>query len=128
MGSVATRVLAMVGILLCLTSAAVASQGKAVFHLNNTPSACYENQDKGNMIAGVSDALWDGRRACGRRYRVRCIGAANKMPRPCRAGSVVVTVVDYCAYCKGDINLSKYAFSQIANPEAGIVVVQYDQV
>ena len=79
------------------------------------------------MVAGVSDALWDKGRACGRRYRVSCIGAANEFASPCKpVTQVVVTVVDYCSsICYGDINLSKAAFQQIANPLAGKVRIQY---
>lgn len=81
------------------------------------------------MVAGVSDALWNGGAACGRKYRVSCIRGANEAPKPCKQGSVVVTVVDYCRRgCNGVINLSKDAFSRIADPNAGKVVIQYDQV
>ena len=80
------------------------------------------------MVAGVSDALWNGGKACGRKYRVSCVRGTNEAPKPCRQGSVVVKVVDYCSRgCQGDINLSKDAFSRIADPNAGIVVIQYDQ-
>lgn len=80
------------------------------------------------MIAGVSDALWNGGAACGTKYRVSCVRGANQAPRPCREGSVVVTVVDFCSkVCNGVINLSLDAFSQIADPNAGKVVVRYDQ-
>ncbi|KAJ6746244.1 EG45-LIKE DOMAIN CONTAINING PROTEIN 2 [Salix koriyanagi] len=89
-------------------------------------SPLYSN--KGALVAGVSDALWNGGAACGRRYRVSCVRGANKAPKPCRQGSVVVTVVDYCSRgCNGIINLSKDAFSRIADPNAGNVVIQYNQ-
>lgn len=93
-----------------------------------TASKCYGYQDNGWMVAGVSDALWNNGAACGRRYRVRCIGGANAAPHPCKAGSVVVKVVDYCrSVCYGDINLSQYAFSQIADVNAGKVRIEYYQ-
>ncbi|OAY31863.1 EG45-like domain containing protein [Manihot esculenta] len=132
------RVVVMVAMVSCLASVALAAQGIAVWYPNKsgpgkppyTPSKCYGNQNNGAMIAGVSDALWNNGAACGRRYRVRCIGGANLAPHPCKQGtSVVVKVVDYCSRgCQGEINLSRDAFAQIADPEAGIVKVQYDQV
>lgn len=81
------------------------------------------------MVAGVSNALWNNGKACGKRYRVKCIGGTNEAPHPCKNGkTVVVTVVDYCsAGCQGVINLSKDAFSTIADPDAGIIQVQFNQ-
>ncbi|CAK7338127.1 unnamed protein product [Dovyalis caffra] len=121
--------LIMAGMVSCLISVAYAAQGIAVFYgPRYTPSKCYGNTDYGVMVAGVSDALWNGGAACGRKYRVSCIRGANQAPKPCRQGSVVVTVVDYCRrVCNGDINLSQDAFSRIADPNAGKVFVQYDR-
>ncbi|KAL3566820.1 hypothetical protein D5086_032235 [Populus alba] len=91
-------------------------------------SKCNGNSNDGVMIAGVSDALWNGGAACGTKYRVSYVRGANQAPRPCREGSVVVTVVDFCSKgCNGIINLSLDAFSRIADPDAGKVVVRYDQ-
>ncbi|XP_012075946.2 EG45-like domain containing protein [Jatropha curcas] len=128
--STAIRVAVMVGMVLCLASIANAAQGRAVWYKPPyTPSKCYGNQNNGLKVAGVSDALWNNGAACGRKYRVRCIGGANEAPHPCKGGSVDVTIVDYCSRgCQGDINLSQYAFSQIADTDAGIVRVQYDQI
>ncbi|KAJ6857288.1 hypothetical protein NC651_038862 [Populus alba x Populus x berolinensis] len=122
--------LIMVGIVSCLVSVADAAEGLAVFYKPPyTPSKCYENKNDGIMVAGVSDALWNGGAACGRKYRVSCVRGANQAPRPCRKGSVVVTVVDFCRKgCNGVINLSLDAFSRIADPDAGKVVVRYDQL
>ncbi|KDP38770.1 hypothetical protein JCGZ_04123 [Jatropha curcas] len=133
---IAIRVAVMIGIAVCLASIANAAQGLAVWYKNDskkpmppyTPSKCYGNQNNGLIVAGVSDALWNNGAACGRRYRVTCIGGANKAPHPCKRGSVVVKIVDYCSRgCMGDINLSQDAFSRIADTDAGIVRVQYDQ-
>ncbi|KAJ6863269.1 hypothetical protein NC652_039967 [Populus alba x Populus x berolinensis] len=119
----------MVGIVSFLVSVADAAEGIAVFYkLPYTPSKCNGNSNDGVMIAGVSDALWNGGAACGTKYRVLCVRGANQAPRPCREGSVVVTVVDFCSKgCNGIINLSLDAFSRIADPDAGKVVVRYDQ-
>ncbi|CAN1157877.1 EG45-like domain containing protein 2 [Linum perenne] len=114
--------------LVCLPTPSEAAQGLAVFHTMYTPSACYGGQNKGVMIAGVSDKLWNGGNACGTRYRVRCTGGANTYPVPCKTttATIEVTVTDYCRDCKGDINLSQDAFVQIANVDAGKVRVEYD--
>ncbi|XP_022729720.1 EG45-like domain containing protein [Durio zibethinus] len=124
------RVFLIVIMALSLTSVVHAIQGKAVFYLPPYfPSACY-NQDNGKMVAGVSDALWNNRGACGKKYSVRCIGGANKAPHPCKNGkSVVVKVVDYCKPgCQGIINLSQDAFATIADTNAGIVQVEFHEV
>lgn len=89
-------------------------------------SACYGRQNMGDLVAGASDQIWYAKRACGTKYRVKCIGGVNNVPRPCNVGaSVVVTIVDYCSQCNGTINLSQTAFSSIANTRAGKVKVQF---
>ncbi|KAL6012281.1 hypothetical protein ACLOJK_002760 [Asimina triloba] len=115
----------LITMLLCLISVVAAVPGNAVFYA----SACYQNQDKGVMITGVSDALWDGGRACGKRYAVRCTGATNTAPHPCRDNKeVTVTVVDYCRTpCYGLFNLYQDAFNIIADPNAGNVKIDYRQ-
>ena len=77
--------------------------------------------DEGLIIAAASEAIWDNKAACGRKYRVRCIGATNQgVPKPCRGGSVVVKIVDLCPEgCQGTIDLSQEAFSKITDPNAG---------
>ncbi|KAK6235953.1 hypothetical protein SCA6_011290 [Theobroma cacao] len=123
------KVLVIVSMVLSLTSVVSAIQGKAVFYKPPYfPSAC-SNQDQGKMVAGVSDALWNNGGACGKSYRVKCIGGANLAPHPCKEGtSVVVKVVDYCkAGCQGIINLSQDAFSTIADTDAGIIKVEFNE-
>ncbi|XP_065849998.1 EG45-like domain containing protein [Euphorbia lathyris] len=132
------RVFIVIWMILCLTSISYAAQGIAVWYPNRaspgrppyTPSKCYGNNNNGVLVAGVSDALWNNGAACGQRYRVTCVRGANKAPRPCRPGtSVEVRIVDYCSRgCQGVINLSRDAFSRIGDPDAGLVVVNYDQI
>ncbi|WZZ70133.1 hypothetical protein YC2023_081503 [Brassica napus] len=113
-----------------LTPIAEAAQGRAVFY--DPPytsayikSACYGNQYE-TMVTGVRNNLWQGSRACGRRYRVRCIGPTYNFPRACTGRSVIVKVVDLCREpCNGDLNLSRDAFRVIANTDAGNVRVEY---
>ncbi|KAK8671245.1 hypothetical protein V6N13_037845 [Hibiscus sabdariffa] len=127
-------VLLMICIVLfsCLPGSPVlaALQGNAVFfNPPYFPSACNGNKNDGIWVAGVSDRLWNNGRACGRRYKVRCIRGTNEAPHPCKNGkTVTVTVVDYCqSGCQGIINLSRDAFSAIADPDAGIIRVELDQ-
>ncbi|KAK3221740.1 hypothetical protein Dsin_008765 [Dipteronia sinensis] len=91
-----------------------------------------------SVRVGVVDGLvWmsergtvDDKKACGRKYRVRFIGGANKAPHPCHNGeSVVVTVVDFCQPpCNGILNLSQDAFDVIVDRDAGKVRVEYTLV
>uniref|UniRef100_A0A2N9HC11 Expansin-like EG45 domain-containing protein n=1 Tax=Fagus sylvatica TaxID=28930 RepID=A0A2N9HC11_FAGSY len=128
---VSIRVLIVVTMAICLASVANAAQGTATFYTPPyVPSSCYGYQDNGVMIAAASDAIWANRAACGRMYRVKCIGGTNQgVPQPCKGTSVVVKIVDYCPPgCQGTIDLSKEAFSIIANPDAGKIKIEYTQV
>ncbi|GAB4846516.1 hypothetical protein Ancab_025521 [Ancistrocladus abbreviatus] len=122
MATLTMRVLAMVSMFICLNTVARAAQGLAVYY--NPPYSQF-----GALVAGVNDALWGNGAACGRKYKVMCIGAANTAPHPCKStGPVIVKVVDYCRpVCNGDINLSRDAFAQIADLDAGKIRIQYDQ-
>uniref|UniRef100_A0A5B7BI84 Putative EG45-like domain containing protein n=1 Tax=Davidia involucrata TaxID=16924 RepID=A0A5B7BI84_DAVIN len=125
------RVLMMVGLVICLTTAAYAAQGTATYYTPPyVPSSCYGYQNNGVMIAAASDAIWNNRAACGRNYRVRCTGPTNQgVPQPCRGQSIVVKIVDYCPPgCQGTIDLSQEAFAMIADPNAGKIKIEYTQV
>ncbi len=88
-------------------------------------SACYGNQNNGVMIAAAGDAIWNGGAACGKFYTVQCTGARNAVPHPCKAGSVTVKIVDHCPGCPSTLDLSREAFSKIADPVAGIINIDY---
>jgi hypothetical protein len=47
-----------------------------------------------------------GEHACGKSYLVRCTGATNQAPQPCKGDEIVVKTVDYCppGY-RGTINM-----------------------
>lgn len=81
------------------------------------------------MIAAASNAIWDNRAACGRKYRVKCTGATNQgVPKPCKGNSVVVKIVDFCPPgCRGTIDLSQEAFAAIANPDAGKIKIEFNE-
>ncbi|KAG6698863.1 hypothetical protein I3842_08G040600 [Carya illinoinensis] len=73
------RGLIMVTIAICLMSvAANAAQGTSSYYTSPyLPSTCYGNKDSGVMIAKVSDVLWNNQAGCGKKHRVRCIGATH---------------------------------------------------
>ena len=78
------------------------------------------------MIGVASNAIWAHRAACGRMYRVRCIGANNPGAPPCKGTSVVIKIVDYCQPgCEGAIDLSDQAFSAIVYLSAGRIKIEY---
>ncbi|XP_059637082.1 EG45-like domain containing protein [Cornus florida] len=125
------QVVMVVGMLTCLATVAYAASGTATYYTPPyVPSSCYGYQNNGVMIAAASDVIWGNRAACGRNYRVRCTGPTNQgVPQPCRGQSIVVKIVDYCpAGCQGTIDLSQEAFSQIADPNAGKIKIEYNQV
>ena len=89
-----------------------------------TASARFGNQDQGNLVAGVSDDLWDGGLACGKSFKVVCTGATNQGdPQPCLGEAVTVIIVDHNPGAAAIINLSADAFAKIANLDAGSVYV-----
>ncbi|XP_062079760.1 EG45-like domain containing protein [Humulus lupulus] len=118
-----------VGMLICQFLVAFAHKGTATFYTPPyTLSACNGKKEEGVLIAAASEAMWDDKAACGRRYRVRCIGATNHDGNPCRGGSVVVKIVDFCpSGCQGTIDLSQEAFAMIADPDAGKIKIKFTQ-
>ncbi|XVF34298.1 hypothetical protein REPUB_Repub18cG0047500 [Reevesia pubescens] len=114
-----------------LVSVTSAIQGTATFYTPPyVPSSCNGFQNDGVMIAAASDAIWNNRAACNKMYSVRCTGRTNAgVPQPCRGGSIVVKVVDYCPPgCQGTIDLSQEAFAMIADPNAGKIQIEYNPV
>lgn len=94
-----------------------------------TASACYGYVDNGVMIAAASDALWNNGSACGRMYSVRCTGATNQGVRqPCNGCTVTVKIVDYCSPgCGGTTDLSREAFSNMVDLNAGKIQIEYNE-
>ncbi|KAL7097346.1 hypothetical protein ACP275_10G138900 [Erythranthe tilingii] len=116
------------GIVACLLSMALATPGTATFYTSYVPSACYGNKDSGVMIAAASDPLWANGGICGKVFNVTCTGPTNPVPHPCTGQSVVVKIVDHCPGCGGTLDLSREAFAAIANPVAGIIKIEYNQI
>ena len=94
-------------------------------------SACYGFEDDGVMIAAASDTFWNDGGACGQMYQVTCLSGTNEgTPEPCLgSGSVVVKIVDHCppGSCRGTIDLSQEAFESIADTDAGVINISYQQ-
>ncbi|KAF8035951.1 hypothetical protein BT93_C1852 [Corymbia citriodora subsp. variegata] len=80
----------------------------------------------GESVRGGERRLWDNGAACGRRYRLRCLSGSN---RPCKDGTVDVTVVDYCrkSPCPSTILLSTSAFSAISKSPSAKINAEYIQ-
>ncbi|XP_057872262.1 EG45-like domain containing protein [Cryptomeria japonica] len=112
----------------------MAEQGTATYYTAPyVPSACYGNDPNqfpaGDLFAAASDTIWGNGAACGKQYRITCTGATNQgVLMPCKSGSIVVKIVDYCpAGCAGTFDLSQAAFADIADPDAGKVYIDYEQ-
>ncbi|WRX34317.1 RlpA-like protein [Theobroma cacao] len=122
-----TTLIIFVGITACLVSTTSATAGIATFYTSYIPSACFGNQNNGNMIAAAGDALWNNGAVCGKTFTVTCTGARNAVPHPCTGKSVTVKIVDHCPGCPSTLDLSKEAFTLIADPVAGIINIDYKQ-
>ncbi|KAJ9702557.1 hypothetical protein PVL29_004339 [Vitis rotundifolia] len=82
---------------------------------------------EGGLFVSASDGLWDNGAACGRRYRLRCISGLR---RPCKEGSIVVQVVDFCQHrpCPATMVLSKKAFDAISRIPSAKINIEYAQI
>ncbi|XP_074271724.1 putative EG45-like domain containing protein 1 [Silene latifolia] len=124
-----TLLIVLVATIGSLISTAVATPGTATFYTSYVPSACYGNKPEGTMIAAAGDQLWNGGKICGKMFNVTCTGPTNPFPHPCNEGKIVtVKIVDQCPNCGGSIDLSREAFSTIANPVAGVIKIDYVQI
>ncbi|MFS7917914.1 putative rlpA-like protein, double-psi beta-barrel [Helianthus anomalus] len=110
--SLLTRACILIAMVASLTSVAHAVAGRATFY---TPPYT------------PNPALYNNGATCGRRYHVTCTGRTNDgILQPCTGRSVDVTVVDLCPTCATrQIDLSREAFAVIANPDAGLINVEY---
>ncbi|KAJ9702883.1 hypothetical protein PVL29_004567 [Vitis rotundifolia] len=94
-------------------------------------TATYYTPPSTLMIAAASDEFWNDGGACGQMYQVTCLSGTNEgTPEPCLgSGSVVVKIVDHCppGSCRGTIDLSQEAFESIADTNAGVINISYQQ-
>lgn len=56
----------------------------------------------GVHVAAASKELWNNRKACGQKHRVKCVGHIHanhkKAPNPCKNDTETrVEIVDYCS-------------------------------
>ncbi|EXB96785.1 hypothetical protein L484_001893 [Morus notabilis] len=81
--------------------------------------------EDGYFVA-VSEGLWDNGAACGRKYQMRCISGPR---RPCKGGTIVVQVVDFCKTypCPTTLVLSNKAFNAISRSPNARINVEFAQ-
>ncbi|KAI3827578.1 hypothetical protein L1987_01655 [Smallanthus sonchifolius] len=128
---VVTKALILITMVACLTSVGHAISGQAIIYSPPySPSRCFGKKDEGVMIARAHGSLFAYGRACGWRYRVRCISGTNKAIRDaCTGNTVDVTIIDRCETCAAnELQLSQEAFAKIARPALGRVNVEYAQI
>ncbi|CAL9195444.1 unnamed protein product [Musa hybrid cultivar] len=80
----------------------------------------------GHFVAAGS-GIWDNGAACGRRYLLRCLSGLR---RPCKDGSIVVEVVDFCRHipCPSTLVLSTRAFDAVSKIPNTKINVEYAQI
>ncbi|XP_076941196.1 EG45-like domain containing protein [Bidens hawaiensis] len=125
------QALILIAMVASLVSAAHAISGQATFYTPPyVPSSCFGFEDRGVMILAANGGLFNNKAACGTRYRVTCTSGTNAgVAQPCTGNSVDVTVVDLCPGCGGNqVDLSQEAFTVIANPDAGRINIEYNQI
>ncbi|CAO2826191.1 unnamed protein product [Amaranthus hypochondriacus] len=123
-----TSLILFIATISTLVTISFAIPGTATFYTSYVPSACYGSTPEGTMIAAAGDQLWAGGKICGTMFKVSCTGPTNPYPHACKPGtSVTVKIVDQCPNCGGTIDLSKEAFSTIADPVAGVIKIDYQQ-
>ncbi|KAL6525473.1 hypothetical protein OROHE_015780 [Orobanche hederae] len=123
------RVIILAFIASTLISMSSAIPGQATFYTTYVPSACYGSEQQGTMIAAANPNIYNNGAACGRSYRIRCTGRTNDgVLEPCRNGEITVRIVDLCPGCQADqFDLSQEAFSMIGDPNAGRILIDYNQ-
>ncbi|CAN0860178.1 EG45-like domain containing protein [Linum grandiflorum] len=112
--------------------ASAAGNGTASSYRPDASSACKTHNGSASigqeLVAMVPKTVFNNGAACGRMYKISCIGAIDEYPKePCKLNqSVTVTVANECG---GDdcatFTLSTDAFALIAKPEAGRVQISY---
>ncbi|KAJ0886758.1 putative rlpA-like protein, double-psi beta-barrel [Helianthus annuus] len=128
---VVTKALVLISMMVCLTSVVYALSGQAI--VSNppyVPSTCYGSTNQGVMIAKVHISMLANGKACGRRYRVRCLSGTNKAIRDaCTGKTVDVKVIGSCEKCnQNELVLSQEAFAKIARLALGRVNINYEQI
>ncbi|CAN1825340.1 EG45-like domain containing protein [Linum perenne] len=97
------------------------------FDSNPSSTACFgEKKQLGDLIGAADIRVFERKGACGRKFVVTCIGAADPKNK-----SVVIKIVDTCEPDAKNpcptLLLSRKAFSSIANPNAGRAAISFKQ-
>ncbi|WOL09215.1 EG45-like domain containing protein [Canna indica] len=98
------------------------------FYFSATKCPGYD-QDRlpGNgLFVAAGDGIWDNGAACGRKYQLRCLSGVG---RPCKDGSIVVEVVDFCRVrpCPSTLVLSNRAFDAVSKIPHARINVEFAQ-
>jgi hypothetical protein len=110
------------------------SSSQATYYTTYVPSSCYgfdtSKFPPGNLIAAASTDVFGNREACGTYYEITCKGATSGGGNACKQNPTVkVMVVDLCPGCnKNSFDLSKEAFSKIADLDAGRINISAKRV
>ncbi|XP_074589253.1 EG45-like domain containing protein isoform X1 [Curcuma longa] len=94
----------------------------------NCPDYSRVNQlPETGLFVAAGSGVWDNGAACGRKYQVRCLSGLR---RPCKDGSIVVEVVDYCKYspCPATFLLSNKAFGVISRIPNAKINIEYTEI
>ncbi|CAI0376401.1 unnamed protein product [Linum tenue] len=113
---------------LLLADFAAADPGTAGFFVpRSAATACPGRKGLGKLVAAADILVFRGGKACGQRFEVTCTGAGCK-----KGKKVVVEIVDTCSPTTNrpcqTLTLSRAAFAAIANPNAGVVSVNFKQL
>ncbi|EFJ31904.1 hypothetical protein SELMODRAFT_18782, partial [Selaginella moellendorffii] len=72
------------------------------------------------LFVAAAPSIFQAKRACGKHFTIRCVGSSCKGHK-----SIRVVVVDLCPGCPGAFDLSKEAFEKLANPDAGVIDIDF---
>ncbi|CAL9123373.1 unnamed protein product [Musa hybrid cultivar] len=91
------------------------------------PGYTEDQLPENGLFVAAGNGMWDNGAACGRKYQLRCLSGLR---RPCKDGSIVVQVVDFCRVspCPSTLVLSNRAFdavSKIPNTKINVEYAQY---
>jgi len=110
------------------------SSSQATYYTKYLPTSCYGNDasqiPRDKLFAAVSTDVFGNKEACGAYYEITCKGATSGGSNPCKQNPTVkVKVVDLCPGCnKNSFDLSKEAFSKIADLDAGRINISVKRV
>ncbi|GAB4828323.1 hypothetical protein Ancab_035319 [Ancistrocladus abbreviatus] len=95
------------------------------------PTACYGSDvsefPSDNLFASAGDEIWGDGAACGSKYLVRCLSAAEA--GTCVEGSTIqITIVDQAKAAGSTMVLSETAFGTIAGQSATTINIEFESI